>query len=41
MWVYRISESTCIRLEAEAMHSRNFFVEKVINYEPDGQVLWA
>ena len=41
MWVYRVSESTCTRLEAEALHSRNFFVEKVINYEPDGQVLWA
>ena len=41
MWVYRISESTCIRLEAEAMHRRNFFVEKVIQYEEDGQVLWA
>ena len=41
MWVYRISESTCARLEAEAMRRRNFFVEKQINYEPDGQVLWA
>ena len=41
MWVYRISESTCARLEAEAMHRRNFFVEKPINYESNGDVLWA
>ncbi len=41
MWVYRISESTCARLEAETMHRRNFFVEKAIQYEPNGDVLWA
>ena len=41
MWVYRISESTCARLEAEAMRRRNFFVEKQIQYEPNGDVLWA
>lgn len=41
MWVYRMSESTCARLEAEAMHRRNFFVEKAIQYEPNGDVLWA
>lgn len=41
MWVYRISESTCARLEAEAMHRRNFFVEKAINYTETGDVLWA
>lgn len=41
MWVYRMSESTCARLEAEAMRRRNFFVEKVIQYEPNGDVLWA
>lgn len=41
MWVYRISESTCVRLEAEALRRRSFFVEKVIQYEPNGDVLWA
>ncbi len=41
MWVYRISEGTCASLEAEAMLSRNFFVEKAIQYEPNGDVLWA
>lgn len=41
MWVYRISESTCARLEAEAMRRRSFFVEKRIQYETNGDVLWA
>lgn len=41
MWVYRVSESTCARLEEEAMRRRSFFVEKQIQYEPDGDVLWA
>jgi hypothetical protein len=41
MWVYRISESTCTRLEEEAMRRRSFFVEKQIQYEPNGDVLWA
>lgn len=41
MWVYRVSESTCARLEAAASVSRNFFVEKQIQYEPNGDVLWA
>jgi hypothetical protein len=40
-WVHGVCEREVARDRKAMAHSRNFFVEKKINYEPDGQVLWA
>lgn len=40
-WVHGVCEREVARDAKLAMHRRNFFVEKAIKYESDGQVLWA
>jgi hypothetical protein len=40
-WVHGVCEREVARDVETVAHRRNFFVEKKINYEPDGQVLWA
>ena len=40
-WVHGVCEREVARDSKLAPYRMQFFVEKQINYEPDGQVLWA
>lgn len=40
-WVWGLCERVGPRAVAEVQRKRAFFVEKKLNYEPDGQILWA
>lgn len=41
LWVYGLGEWASEREAAERTRRMAFFVEKKLNYEPDGQILWA
>lgn len=40
-WVHGVCERTAPRAQMEVMHRRNFFVEKKLNYEENGDILFA
>lgn len=41
LWVHRIGEAVSVREEQERLRGMNFFVEKPVRYESDGDVIWA